>query len=55
MKLCAFCGKPVKDKREHLCSECLNYIYQQEEKEKHNDGERSKKITYYHRRQSYQG
>lgn len=53
MKLCAICGKPVKDKREHLCNECLNYIYEQEEREKKNDDERSKKPAYYSRRASY--
>lgn len=53
MKLCAACGAPIRDKREHLCPECLNYIYQQEEKEKQIDGERNKKITLYNRRKSY--
>ena len=53
MRLCAICGKPVRDSREHLCLSCQNFIDKQQEKEKQIDGERSKKITLYNRRKSY--
>ena len=54
MRLCAICGKPVKDSRAHLCLSCQNFIDKQEEKEKEEHVERSKRTAYFRRRESYQ-
>lgn len=53
MRLCAICGKPTKSGKDHLCPSCYDFICKMQEREKENDEQRSRKITYYNRRESY--